>query len=252
MHWVYLSPHFDDAVYSCGAAIWQQTRAGDVVEIWTICAGEPPADRPLTPFASLLHSRWGMAGQSVTARKVEDAAACALVGATARRFNLLDCIYRYNPLTGEPMVQDEQGLWSFGPHPEPWLVEELAHSLALELHPEVQVAVPLAIGDHTDHRLVRFAAQALGRPLWYYPDAPYAMRTPDASLFYASATRVKPQTLTAPALAVWQVAAATYASQLNTFWPDRSALDAAYERYALQGGGRLIRLPAEESYDYGT
>ena len=98
------------------------------------------------------------------------------------------------------MVQDEQGLWSFGPHPEPWLVEELAHNLAMELHPNVQVAVPLAIGDHTDHRLVRFAAQALGRPLWYYPDAPYAMRAPDASVFYASARRVKPKTLTAPAL----------------------------------------------------
>jgi LmbE family N-acetylglucosaminyl deacetylase len=248
MHWIYLSPHFDDAVYSCGAAIWQQTRAGDVVEIWTICAGDPPADRPLTPFASLLHSRWGLTEQAVASRMAEDAAACALVGASSRRFNIPDCIYRYHPLTGEPMVQDEQGLWSFGLHPEPWLVEELARSLDLELHKKVQVAVPLAIGDHTDHRLVRFAAQSLSRPLWYYPDAPYAMRTPDVGAFYASAHRVTPRKLTAPALATWQAAAAAYASQLYTFWPDRSALDAAYERYALQGGGRLIRLPVEASF----
>jgi len=248
MQWVYLSPHFDDAIYSCGAAIWQQIQAGELVEIWTICAGDPPTTRPLTPFASLLHARWGLTEQAVTARKAEDAAACALVGATSRRFDIPDCIYRHHPLSGEPIVQDEQGLWSFGPHPEPWLVEELAHSLSLELQPEAQVVAPLAIGDHTDHRLVRFAAQALNRPLWYYPDAPYAMRVPDAGTFYASARQVTPPVLSAAALAIWQEAAAAYASQLSTFWPDRSALDAAYESFDRQGGGRLFQFPAEEPY----
>ena len=187
----------------------------------------------------------------MTARTAEDAAACTLVGATSRRFNIPDCIYRYHPLSGEPIVQDEQDLWSFGPHPEPWLVEKLAHSLALELQPEAQVAVPLAIGDHTDHRLVRFAAQELNRTLWYYPDAPYAMRTPDASAFYVSARQVTPPVLSDAALAIWQEAAAAYASQLSTFWPDRSALDAAYESFARQGGGRLIQPTSGESYPVG-
>ena len=48
--WIYLSPHFDDAVLSCGWLIWQQAQAGQRVEIWTVCAGEIPPG-PLTPFA---------------------------------------------------------------------------------------------------------------------------------------------------------------------------------------------------------
>jgi len=248
MHWIYLSPHFDDAVYSCGAAIWQQTQAGDAVEIWTICAGDPPADRPLTPFASLLHARWGLTEQAVTARKAEDAAACTLVGAASLRFSIPDCIYRYHPLTGAPIVQDEQGLWSSGPHPEPWLVEQLAQSLASDLRPEVQVVAPLAIGDHTDHCLVRQAAEALNRPLWYYPDTPYTMRSPDAGVYYTSARQIVPQTLTAQAVTIWQQAAASYASQLTTFWADRTMLDAAFEQYALQGGGRLLQPAPAEPY----
>jgi LmbE family N-acetylglucosaminyl deacetylase len=248
MLWIYLSPHFDDVVYSCGAAIWLQTRPGDAVEIWTICAGDPPDEQPLTPFASLLHARWGLSEQAVAARRAEDAAACALVGASSRRFDIPDCIYRYNPHSGQPVVTDEQGLWSEGPHPEPWLVESLRQRLARDLHPSAQVAAPLAIGNHTDHHLVRQAAEALGRPLWYYADIPYAMRSPDAGVYYAAAGQMTPQVLTAQALAVWQQAAAAYTSQLSTFWADRQELDAAIAKFATQGGGRLLQPAGGEAY----
>ena len=30
MRWIYLSPHFDDAVLSCGGLIWEQTHSGDL------------------------------------------------------------------------------------------------------------------------------------------------------------------------------------------------------------------------------
>jgi len=40
MRWIYISPHFDDAVLSCGGLIWEQTHKGITVEIWTVCAGD--------------------------------------------------------------------------------------------------------------------------------------------------------------------------------------------------------------------
>lgn len=243
MHWVYLSPHFDDAIYSCGAAIWLQGQSGERVEIWTICAGEPPPQHPLTPFASQLHARWGLSGQGVEARRAEDAAACARVGAMARPFAIPDCIYRYDPSSGQPMVQDEQGLWASANHPEPWLVDQLADQLGRQLPGTAQVAAPLAIGSHTDHWLVRLAAQKLGLRLWYYPDVPYVMRNPPGWEGYSSASSITPERLSAAAIEIWQQAAADYASQLTTFWPNRAALDAAFELYARQGGGRLLQLP---------
>ena len=42
MRWIYLSPHFDDAVLSCGGVIFEQSRQGIQTEIWTIFAGSPP------------------------------------------------------------------------------------------------------------------------------------------------------------------------------------------------------------------
>jgi LmbE family N-acetylglucosaminyl deacetylase len=50
MRWIYLSPHFDDAVLSCGGLIFEQARQGIPIEIWTIFAGNPPPG-PLSMFA---------------------------------------------------------------------------------------------------------------------------------------------------------------------------------------------------------
>ena len=73
---VYLSPHLDDAVFSCGGVIYQQTSMGDEVLVVTICAGEPMTDQ-LSPFAQGLHERWGIDQASVEVRREEDLRACA-------------------------------------------------------------------------------------------------------------------------------------------------------------------------------
>ena len=80
MTWIYLSPHLDDAAFSCGGLIWEQVKAGETVEVWTICAGEPP-EGELPPFARSLHDRWGTGGQTVARRRAEDQAACEVLGA---------------------------------------------------------------------------------------------------------------------------------------------------------------------------
>ncbi len=41
--WIFVSAHFDDVVLSAGGLVWELTRRGDQVEVWTVCAGNPPA-----------------------------------------------------------------------------------------------------------------------------------------------------------------------------------------------------------------
>ena len=53
---VYLSPHLDDAVLSCGGMIHRQAQAGERVVVVTVCAGDPPPG-PLSDFARSLHER---------------------------------------------------------------------------------------------------------------------------------------------------------------------------------------------------
>ena len=89
---IYLSPHLDDAIFSCGGLIFQQTQRGDSVLIVTVCAGDPPNEM-LSGFAQELHTRWGYESP-VEARRAEDRIACQLVGAGYEHLEIPDCIYR--------------------------------------------------------------------------------------------------------------------------------------------------------------
>jgi len=114
--WVYLSPHLDDAVLSCGGLIAAQVRLGHPVLILTVCAGDPPAGE-LTPLARVLHERWQTGLQTAAVRRAEDLAACARLGAAARHLDLPDCIYRRSPKTGFPVISANEDL--FAPiHPD--------------------------------------------------------------------------------------------------------------------------------------
>ncbi|HKI52506.1 MAG TPA: PIG-L family deacetylase, partial [Anaerolineales bacterium] len=95
MRWIYLSPHLDDAVLSAGGFIYEQTKSGTPVEIWTFMAGAP-SDNEYSPFAEDLHQQWGFssADETVQARREEANNAASLVGATTVHFDFLDCIYR--------------------------------------------------------------------------------------------------------------------------------------------------------------
>jgi len=177
MRWIYLSPHFDDAVLSCGGLIFEQSRQGLQTEIWTIFAGDAPAG-PLSPLALRCHGDWGIPDvhELLAVRRVEDQAAAAIVGAEIAHFSLPDCIYRRSA-DGEPLYPDEV----FVPfHPfDQGLDADIAAALAAELEPQDILISPLAIGDHVDHRLARLAAERLDRPLRYYADVPYVFRRPE-------------------------------------------------------------------------
>lgn len=93
MHWIYLSPHLDDVALSCGGLVWEQSQAGEQVEVWTVCAGDPPPG-PLSPFAEELHRRWKTGPEAAQPRREEDKRSLEFLGASPRHFPLPDCIYR--------------------------------------------------------------------------------------------------------------------------------------------------------------
>ncbi len=251
--WIYLSPHFDDAVLSCGGLIWQQAQSGQRVEIWTVCAGEIPPG-PLTPFAGELHARWGTGVGSVARRGLEDEAACAAVGAAWRRFTLPDCIYRRLPGSGEPLVNGEDDLWR-PIHPgEAYLVEEIRGWIAGELvvaaagrggrARRTHLVSPLTVGGHVDHRLVRAAAEALGAPLWYYADYPYSGKEAfEPRRWLGGDCRAYSRRLSPAALAAWQAGVAAYASQASSFWKDTEEMRRAIRAYARRPEGHALFRP---------
>jgi len=241
MEWWYLSPHLDDAVYSCGGLIAAQVRSGQSVHIWTICAGDPPMRR-FSPFARRLHARWGTDGYETAAlRRREDREACARLGASWRHADIPDCIYRQDE-SGRFLYTSEETL--FGPpHPaERPLLRRITRLLEAGTPPRARLVVPLTLGGHTDHRLVRRAAEALGRPLWYYADYPYARSASAAELLSClpASACLERTPLSGEDVSAWVRAMRAYASQLTSFWDDAAALAAEIRAWETALGGALL------------
>jgi LmbE family N-acetylglucosaminyl deacetylase len=248
MRWVCLSPHFDDVVLSCGGLVWEQVQSGQPVEIWTVCAGAPQPGAQLSAFALSLHQRWQTEQEAVSARQTEDQAAVNRLGAGLRYWDLPDCIYRRLP-DGSWLVNGEEDLWKPVHHLENPLVDRLADWLAQGLLAEDVLVSPLTLGNHVDHFLIRAAAERLGRPLYYYPDYPYAaavMSDPqNAGLAEKTGTGWHEHCflVSRTALAAWQGAVGCYASQISTFWGGLAEMHSALETYWQAGGGTCFWQP---------
>jgi len=214
MRWIYISPHLDDAVLSCGGLMHAQAQRGLAVENWTILAGDPPPG-PLSDFAQTLHILWGTgdAMSTLALRRREDLAASAFVGARAVHLGFVDCIYRRGP--GGDLLYPESVFVPPSPL-EADLPDRIVAVLEAGLRPDDVLVCPLALGSHLDHFLVRRAVEHLGRPLRYYADFPYMVNYPDALAPAVAGMHDERFPFPEENLLRWQEAVAAYASQISS------------------------------------
>ncbi len=239
---IYLSPHLDDAVLSCGGQIYQLTQTGHAALIVSIMAGDTPT-ADLSEFAQSLHDRWEVAQDAVAVRREEDATASDLLGADYLHLDLLDCIYRSDPDSGEALYATEEAL--FGDlHPaELTLAQTLARTLA-NLPASGRVLAPLTAGHHVDHQLTRLAAELWLEPdkLLYYEEFPYVLAREAMPVDIAGEDTWRSQIieLSDEALAMRIEATACYRSQLSTFFRDRHDLVHTVSNFVQNAGGERI------------
>jgi LmbE family N-acetylglucosaminyl deacetylase len=245
---IYISPHLDDVVLSCGGRIGEQGQAGERVLVVTVFGGVPAPDTPLSPFAQELHARWGHAcrkrvADAATRRQEEDTAALALLGADLAHWPYTDCIYRQTP-GGRFPYASEEALWGEIHPTEKTLVAELAARLAsLPLREGGAIYAPLAVGRHVDHKVARRAVEMSGHAPIYYEDFPYAQDPQKVQAAQAGRQwQAEVVMLSEEALEVKIAAISCYHSQLGTFWASPAEMAAGVRAFAARtGGGR----PAE-------
>jgi len=240
--WIFLSPHFDDVVLSVGGLVWELTNRGDKVEIWTICAGDPPFDKPLTDYGQMLHIFWELGEEDVPySRSKEDIACCQVLKASYRRYTVPDNIYRYIPGTTEPVVKvPDDNAGPLEPD-EAYLLPPVTDFLRKNLAEESELAIPLAIGHHRDHVLTRKAADLLGIPLWHYVDYPYIIREKYDLAEWIPAQAEQYSVLVTPeGLKAWQDGFACHRSQVIFLWPDEAEMRQSIEAYSKSGGGGTL------------
>jgi LmbE family N-acetylglucosaminyl deacetylase len=160
MMWTYLSPHFDDAAFSCGGLIWEQVQNGEEVIILTVCAGEPPPGA-LTDYAQGLHARWETGQEAVALRREENKRSCQILGAEEINLTIPDVIYRRSAVDGSPICSSDEELTARLKEDELELLDALMQDFNKTIPPDSKIVSPLALGGHVDHRLTRTAIEKL-------------------------------------------------------------------------------------------
>lgn len=238
MRWIYISPHFDDAVLSCGGLIWEQTHSGIPVEIWTLTAGDPPPG-PVSDLITRVHSEWntGSPIETVALRRIEDKHAARIVGAGTRHLEMVDALYRRNH-SGELIYTNDV----FDPiHPdEAGIVEKVLALIGENLTQYDTVVCPLALGSHVDHVITRMAAEKLGRPLWYYADVPYLFRHGEELAPAIAGMTGKKFFVSQQGLAAWQDGISAYISQISSLFENEQGMRLQIKNYQEAGGGLTI------------
>ena len=241
MRYIYLSPHFDDAVLSCGGIILNQRKADIPVEIWNWMCGIPADDLPLSKLARSVHAEWELDSVKdvYAVRLAEDRLAASRVAAQTRNFNFLDCIYRRAD-DGTVLYPDEIFV---PPHVnDNALVSEIAARINGNLRPGDVLVSPLSIGNHPDHVIVRRAAEQTGHPLHYYADIPYTIWHPAQFAEHTAGFVSEFMPVSKEELAGWQGAVAAYASQMAPLFLNEEMMRRAIQHYwEPEQGTQLFR-----------
>jgi len=251
---IYLSPHPDDAVFSCGGMIHRQVETGSRVVVVTFCTGDPPSG-PLSDFAQTLHERWSpeahtLGAEMVATRRREDLAALDALGAQAVHLDLPDCIYRLNPATGWPLYSNQAAIFGSLHPSELTLIRRTATKLSTLLHGfgRHHLYVPLGVGQHVDHQLARRAAEVAGGVYAYFEDFPYIAQEsaqwagPGSGGLHGRTLTPELIYLAEADLAARIESMAMYESQLSSFWTSRDNLEQAVREFTARTGGQA---PAE-------
>jgi LmbE family N-acetylglucosaminyl deacetylase len=233
MH-LYLSPHADDAALSCGAQIAMFTRRHDSVLIWTLMGGFPdPATRDF-PLARHFREVWNIENDVTALRRREDVAATATLGAGFRHGDWVEAIYR-GDADGQPLYTELPAI-NGDIHPDDPLLKLVDDDAAVDalfapfgLDEHDTIHVPLGVGAHVDHLLVRRMALRLGNRhphlrMVFYEEYPYVVYNPRNVAFAVSTFGAVLRPAPTPQVdenAITQKirAIACYSSQLKMIWP---------------------------------
>lgn len=239
---LFVSPHLDDAAFSCGGTATRLSSLGWRVVLCTVFTATVPEPQG---FALACQTDKGVPASEdyMALRRAEDEAAAAVLGAEA--------IWLGYPEAPRRGYESAPELFS-GTHEQDEVHEAVSRDLAAlarSLAPEL-IFAPQGLGDHVDHlqtvRALKEASEredALASPrprLLFYRDIPYAFREPESAPALADLSAMAEVGVgIGLALETKLRACAYYSSQLGFQFGGEGSMRAALTQFASFEDSRM-------------
>lgn len=241
MH-LFIGAHSDDIPLCCGGTIHHLTTTkGESVKYLTVMSGDPLWMVPDTPIIRDLHQRWGIGDDAAAGRRVEDIEAGKVLGAQVQHTPIPDCVYRV--FKGEALYPTEESIFA-DVHTDDDARDILLAMALPEAESVTHLYIPLAVGHHVDHQIVRDTGLALMKQfpqvrVQFYEDYPYVAE--EGTLEKTLAELPFPMKPSVQRLDETNVrakidAVLCYKSQISTFWQDTDALETSIRAYMNKVG----------------
>jgi LmbE family N-acetylglucosaminyl deacetylase len=209
-------------------------------------------------LARIMHKKFGLRDQDVMdVRLREDQDACSLLGADTIHAGLPECLYRFDE-AGNPKYRKLNELFEQPPYAEPETRADIRDCFnRIDFSRYDRIYIPLGVGRHIDHLLVREAAEyTINRTgqsfkLLYYRDLPYFCYGTDLNWRSELAHGLQESRVTLPAVSLRHKLAAIerYRSQLAMLWPSRFRMLRQLAAHARSFNDSHLRIP-EGNYDF--
>lgn len=270
---LFLSPHPDDVVLSCGGTLYELIKTGEPVAVYTLMAGDAPVPLPFSDLIDRIHARWRLGKNPMPGRRAEDVLALGQYDLPAYFGEWLDCIYRENHDFQALLYPDDDAIFGDIHLQDPLQSVELD----LSAWDNIQaIYVPLAAGNHVDHQLVRQWALKWHKTaptvaFFFYEEYPYSSENHEvyrshagvktrlsgataveaAIQTLASSLQAQVRSISDQAIQVKLAAMRCYASQMSTFWQNTAEMAQSMITY-VQQVGRTANVAAGERFWHFT
>lgn len=238
---LFVSPHFDDAVLSCGGLIHKLSASETLTYVLTIFSGLPDPTT-LSDAAKEFHNDIQLGDNAIEIRRAEDLNASDFLGYHPIHFDFLESQYRQNP-NGGHIYKKLDDIFTGKLEDEQKCIEQLILKMKdfLSLHSFDAIYIPTGVGNHIDHLIARFVIEeiskkeeSLSEKVIYYEDMPYACYL--GQVFSENYFRKKIQTYLEPLsefnFKAKMEAIALYESQINMLWDGHKKMINSYKNYS--------------------
>lgn len=170
--YVFISPHFDDAIGSCGCFLHQLSSQHHNVDVVTLFGGSESYN--LSPLAKELHALWGI-DNAAEYRREENKQACLIIGANPVDLDIPEALYRDN--NGIWLYPELESIFGTVDEFDSSLHKSIADTLMECYSKDTHFVFPFGVGHHVDHMIAKRAGLILytcGFDVSFYHDFSYS------------------------------------------------------------------------------